>query len=161
MDREFKVHRAVLMARSSVFSAMFLRDTLEKQTGTVNITDCDPDFFEQFLEFLYSGKFETPSCSSALSLYETSDKYNVQELKTLCSEFLIENLTVEHFCDTVILADRHNDAKLLRAAQCFFTKNLRNVLVTSQWECLLKDNFSLGNKLLIGMSSKVKAVDVD
>lgn len=159
MDREFKAHRAVLMARSSVFSAMFLRETLEKQTGTVNITDCDPDSFELFLEFLYSGKFETPSWSSAFSLYETSDKYNVQELKTLCSEILIENLTVEHFCDTVILADRHNDTKLLRAAQCFFTKNLSKVLVTSQWECLLKDNFSLGNKLLIGMSSKVKAVD--
>lgn len=138
---------------------MFQHETSEKQTGIVNIPDCDPESFEQFLEFLYTGKLEEPSPYIALNLYETSEKYNVQELKTLCSEFLMETWTIEILCDAVILADKYDDAKLLSAAQCFFTKNLSNILVTPQWECFMKSNFRLANKLLITMSSKVKALD--
>lgn len=147
------------MARSSVFAAMFLHETSERQTGIVNIPDCDPESFGEFLEFLYSGKLEKPSPRSALHLYETSDKYNVQELKTFCQEFLMENLTVEHLCDAVIMADKYDDTKLLFATQCFFNKNLSTVFVTPEWNDLLNNNPRLANKLLIGMSSKVKIVE--
>lgn len=159
VDKEFKAHRAVLMARSSVFAAMFTHETTEKKTGIVTIPDCDPDSFEEFLEFLYCGKFETPTCYNTLQLYETSNKYNIQELKTFCSEFLIENLSVENICKVIILADRCDDAKLLSAAQSFFNKNLSKVLVTSEWECLLKTNYRLANKIMIEMSSKVRLIE--
>lgn len=158
-DKEYKAHRAVLMARSSVFAAMFQHETSEKQTGIVNIPDCDPETFEEFLEFLYTGKLEKPLPHSTMHLYETSEKYNVQELKALCSEFLIENLTIEILCDAAIVADKYDDAKLLSAVQCFFAKNLSDILVKPQWQCFMKNNLRLANKLLIAMSSKVKAVD--
>lgn len=155
MGKEYKAHRTVLMARSSVFSAMFLHETSEKQTGIVTIPDCDPLSFEEFLQFLYSGKLEKPSPRTALHLYETSEKYNVQDLKTFCSDFLTENITVEHVCDVVIMADKYDDSKLLSAAQCLFNKNLNNVLVTSEWDSLMKNNHRLANKLLLEMSTKV------
>lgn len=159
MDREFKAHKTVLMARSSVFAAMFLHETSEKQTGIVNIPDCDPESFEAFLEFLYSGKLEKPSLRSALHLYETSDKYDVQELKTFCSGFLVKDLTIEQFCDVVILADKYDDAELLSAAQCFFNENLSKVFATCEWNDLLNNNRRLANKLLMEMSSKVKVLN--
>lgn len=158
-DKEYKAHRAVLIARSPVFAAMFLHETLEKQTGVVTISDCDPDSFEGFLEFLYTGKFEEPSTRSALYLYETSDKYEVQELKAFCVEYLMENLSVENVCDVVILADKYEEFKLLSAAQDFFNKNLGEIFDTSQWDSLVKNNYRLSKMLLKKMSSKVKVVD--
>lgn len=158
-DKEYKAHKAILIARSSVFAAMFQHDSSEKKSGIINIPDCDPESFKEFLEFLYCGKLEETSSYNALHLYKTADKYDIQELKTFCSEFLMNNLTVENLCEIVILADKYDDVKLLSAAQCFFNKNLSKVLVTSEWECLLKTNYRLANKLMINMSSKVKIVD--
>lgn len=158
-DKEYKAHKAILIARSTVFAAMFLHDTSEKKSGNINIPDCDPESFKEFLEFLYCGKLEEISSYSALHLYKTSDKYDIQELKTFCSEFLMKNLTVENLCEIVILADKYDDTKLLSAAQCFFNKNLNSVFVTSEWNDLLNNNRRLANKLLLEMSSKMRAVD--
>lgn len=159
-EKQYRAHKAILVARSSVFAAMFQHDTAEKKSGIINIPDCDPESFKEFLEFLYCGKLDQLSLYNALHLYKTSDKYDIEELKAFCSEFLMNNLTVENLCEIVTLADKYDDVKLLSAVvQSFFNKNLRKVLVTSEWECLLKTNYRLANKLMIDMSSKLKIVD--
>lgn len=154
MDKEYQAHKAVLIARSSVFAAMFQHPMSEKQTGIINIQDCDPDSFEAFLEFLYSGKLEYLSFCSALHLYETSNKYNVEELKEFCRGYIMENLTVENACDAVILADKYDDAQLLSSAQSFFNENYNDVFQTTEWELLMKNNYRLANKLLKEMPKK-------
>lgn len=156
-DKEYKAHKAILIARSPVFSAMFRYESSEKKSGIINIPDCDPETFKEFLEFLYCGKLEELSPSNALRLYETSDKYDIQELKTFCSVYLMKNLSVENLGEIVILADKYDDTELLTAAQCFFNRNLSNVLVTSEWDDFLDNNRRLANKLLLVMS-KMKAV---
>lgn len=148
MDKEYKAHRAVLIARSSVFAAMFQHETTEKQTGIVNIPDCHPEFFEEFLKFLYCGKLEEPSYRCALQLYEVSDKYDVQELKAFCKEFLMENLTVENLCKVAILSDKYEETDLLSAAQIFFNKNGSDIVETAEWDSLVKTNYRLSKKLL-------------
>lgn len=160
-DKEYSAHKAILIARSSVFAAMFQHETSEKRSGIINIPDCDPEpeSFKKFLEFLYCGKLDELSPCNAYHLYETSDKCDIQELKTFCSEFLIENLTVENLCEIVILADKYDDAKLISAAQCFFNKNLHKVFESSEWVGLMTNNRRLANKLLLEMSLKMKAVD--
>lgn len=157
-DKEFKAHRSVLIARSSVFAATFKHDTLERQTGVVTISDCDPDSFLQFLSYLYSGKLEDLSYCSALNLYYTSDKYNVQELKAFCVEYLIQCLSVENICETVVFAANYDDMRLLSAIQDFFNKNVRKILESSEWECLMKKDYRLASKLLKDMA-KVKFED--
>lgn len=151
--KEFKVHKVILIARSPVFAAMFRHDTVEKQTGKVTINDCDPDSFQLFLEYLYSGRLEDMSSNSALHLYSTSDKYNVQELKTFCTKYLMQNLTVQNVCDVVTMADQYDDTSLLSSTQTFFNKNLKEILVTNEWVDLFKKNFRLANKLLVEMSN--------
>lgn len=154
MDKDYQAHKAILIARSSVFAAMFQHPMSEKQTGIINIQDCDPDSFETFLEFLYCGKLEDLSFYSALHLYETSNKYNVQELKDFCSGYLMENLTVKNTCDAVILADKYDDVQLISSAQKFFNENYNEVFETTEWECLMKNNYRLANKLLKKMPKK-------
>lgn len=158
VDKEYKVHRAILIAWSSVFAAMFQHETSEKQTGIISIPDCDPESFGEFLEFLYTGKLEKTSPCSALHLYETSEKYNVQELKAFCVEYLMKNLTVEILCDVVVIADRYEEMNLLSAAQDFFNENFSKILDTSEWDSLVENNYCLSKKLLKEMSSKIKFV---
>lgn len=151
-DKEFKAHRTVLIARSTVFAGMFKHHTSEKQTGIINIPDCDAETFQQFLEYLYSGKLEDISFDSSVNLYITSDKYDVKELKTFCAKYMIQNLTVENVCDVVILADKYDEEMLFSVAQEFFNENFKQIVKTCEWASLLKNNYRLGNKLLIEMS---------
>ena len=144
------------MARSPVFGAMFHHESSEKQTGVITIPDCDPDSFIKFLEFLYCGKLEEVSFCTAFHLYSTSDKYDVQELKSFCVEFMERSLTEDNVCDAIILADMYNDTKLLSATQDFFNKNANRIVVTSKWKSLFKSNFNLVNNFIIEMTSKLK-----
>lgn len=147
------------MARSLVFAAMFEHDTSEKRTGIIDIPDCDPDSFHDFLDYLYCGKLENISFPSSLHLYKISDKYNVQELKSFCVEFMEQNLTEENVCDAVILAELYDETKLMSTAQAFFNKNVSKVVVTTAWEDLIKNKYRLANKLIIEMTSKIKLID--
>lgn len=160
-EREFKVHRIILAARSSVFAAMFKHETSEKQTGIVKITDCDSDSFQEFLEFLYSGQLENVSFRSALQLYKTADKYNVQELKRFCVEHMEHNLKVENICDVFALAEEYDESELYEAAQDFFNRNIVEIFETLQWKTLLKSNTNLANNILMEMASNVKVVEKD
>lgn len=159
-NREFKAHKIILAARSPVFAAMFKHETSEKQTGIVNIPDCDSDSFQEFLEFLYCGKVENISFRSALHLYKIADKYDVQELKKLCAVYMKHHLNVENVCDVVALADEYDETNLLVAAQTFFIRNLTEIFETAGWKELFKRNFFLANKLLIQMTSKVKVFEL-
>lgn len=147
-DKEFQAHKAVLIARSKVFAAMFQHDTSEKQTGIITIPDCDPESFPEFLIYVYSGRLDELSNRSALHLFETSEKYGVLELKTFCREHLMENLAVENWYDVMCMADMYSEEALFAAAQDFFNKNANKVFQTSEWEQLMKNNYVLANKLL-------------
>ena len=155
-DKEFRVHRSVLIARSTVFESMFEHDMKEKKTGVINIDDCDPDSFGDFLQYLYTGKAENVSPRSALHLYCTAHKYDVKELKSFCVAYLMRNLTVENICDVVTLAEQYDEEELHSAAQVFFSKNVGRVLSTVKWETLLQENYRLANKLLKEMATKIK-----
>lgn len=147
-DKEYKAHRSVLIARSSVFAATFRHNTLERQTGVITILDCDPVSFQQFLDYLYTGKLEELSFLSAQNLYYTSEKYDVQELKAFCVEYLMQCLTVENVCEIAVFADKYDETQLYKMVQDFFNKNSCKILLTSQWENLLKKDHRLANKLL-------------
>lgn len=157
-DKEFKAHKLILAARSPAFAAMFRHEMSEKQTGIINITDCDPESFPDFLEYLYCGKLENISFRNAVHLYKTAEKYNVDELKMFCKIRMEKNLKVENICDVFVLAEVYDEKELHAIALDFFSRNLREIFETSEWKALLKNNVDLANKLLIEMTSKVEVV---
>ena len=136
------------MARSSVFAANFRHDTLERQTGVIVIPDCDPDSFQEFLEYLYCGKLEELSFPSALNLYYTSDKYNIGDMKEFCTKYLMQCLTIENVCEVAAFADKYSETQLFSVVQDFFNNNVRKISETSEWERLMQKDYRLANKLL-------------
>lgn len=55
-NTKIPVHKAILAARSPVFSAMFQHDLEENKQGFVSITDLDLDVLKEMLKFIYTGK---------------------------------------------------------------------------------------------------------
>jgi len=82
-EEAFGAHRSLLSVRSPVFAAMFASGMKEAETGRVRIIeDVDPNTFQRFLKFLYTGMLE-PSAMDE-KLFTVADKYQVTTLMKLC-----------------------------------------------------------------------------
>jgi len=81
-EEVYGAHRSLLSVRSPVFSAMFASGMKEAETGRVRIEDVDPNTFQRFLKFLYTGILE-PSAMDE-NLFTVADKYQVTTLTKLC-----------------------------------------------------------------------------
>lgn len=107
-----KVHKIVLSARSEVFKTMLQTDMKEAQTGVIEMQDMDVNYFQDFIEFLYTGVIRELTFDKAKALYEAGDKYAVKNLVYQCSEYLQDILSPENAFESFTLADAHSDEKL-------------------------------------------------
>ena len=146
---EFPAHRAILRARSSVFASTFRYDMKERATGIIEIEDCDPSSFSDFLSFLYCGKIDCLKTENVFNLYTTADKYDVQGLKLQCLEFMKNNLSVDTFCETITLAVQYVEKELIEFVTDFFAKHFQEIIVTVKWQSFLVENPIQGNEIMI------------
>ncbi|GFU43969.1 speckle-type POZ protein B, partial [Nephila pilipes] len=79
-DVSFTVHKAILSARSPVFSAMLnVRDGIP--SSEIVIPDINSDTMSKLLVFMYSDTLEDLDWEKALNLYSAADKYQIFALK--------------------------------------------------------------------------------
>lgn len=147
--QEFPAHKTILKARSSVLASTFSTDMKEKATGILEIDDCDPSSFSDFLCFLYCGDVGVISEENVFSLFTVADKYDVQDLRAKCMKFVYEHISIDTFCDTIALALRHSETELIKLATDFFTKNAPKIIVTVKWQLFLQENPTQSNELLV------------
>lgn len=147
--QEFPAHRSILSARSPVFASTFRNDMKERATGVIDIEDCDPSSFLDFLCFLYCGSVESITTENVFSLFTMADKYDVQDLRLQCLEFMKKNLSVDSFCDTVTLALQHLEKDLIALTTDFFANNLQEIIVTVKWQSFLVANPIQSNEIMI------------
>lgn len=106
-DRKFQGHKHILATRCSVFAAMFEDEMVER----VSITDVDYEVLIEILRFIYTGKAANLD-QMAEAVLPAAGKYALGRLKVLCEVALLQNLTVDNACETLILADLHNAEQL-------------------------------------------------
>jgi BTB/POZ domain len=80
-DNEFKVHRNVLAAASSVFARMFTADMDEARNSECIVKDIEPEICEHLLQFIYCGKLPEDIGAVAMKLYEAAHYYEINQLK--------------------------------------------------------------------------------
>lgn len=148
-DQQYPAHKVIIRNRSSVFRAMLDHDMTEKKEGIVDIEDCDPYIFRDFLLYLYSGKLDNISNENVFELYYISDKYDVNQLKLDCVDYIENCLNIDIICDVIALAIKHSEQNLLKHATEFFMENAEEIFITMQWQKFLKENPVQANELII------------
>ncbi|GBL92712.1 Speckle-type POZ protein-like B [Araneus ventricosus] len=111
-DKNFKVHKAVLCARSPVFKGMLTSNMKENVKNMVDISDLEEDTVHRMLTFMYTDMAGNLDWDTAKKLYFAADKYGLITLKRLCSEVLYQNLSVTNVGEVLALANIHADEYL-------------------------------------------------
>lgn len=154
----YPAHKAIIRSRSPVFHAMLSHNMTEKHEGIINITDCDPDIFRDFLLYLYSGKLDTISLENVFEFFRISDKYGVTDMKDGCVEFILDNLSIDIFVDVISLATTYNEEKLLTVASEFFTDFEKGILESENWKKFFSDDPLKANDIFMNMFLKVSKI---
>ena len=104
-------HKYVLAISSPMFFAMFYGDLAEKRE-TVDIIDCDPDVFLQFLRYLYYDDTNFRDVNSAIQVWCTADKYDVPSLAKECVNFIDASMDPFNAFDVIPYARHFNHQDL-------------------------------------------------
>uniref|UniRef100_A0ACD5ZDL1 Uncharacterized protein n=1 Tax=Avena sativa TaxID=4498 RepID=A0ACD5ZDL1_AVESA len=128
----FAAHRCVLAARSTVFMAQLFGPMSQGTTSSaIQIKDMRAEVFAALLRFIYTDSFpdikkdgylegdkaevveqgqkekEVDYAMWVQDLLVAADRYDVQRLKLLCEELLIEHLGVSSVASTLALDEQH------------------------------------------------------
>ncbi|CAL8116525.1 unnamed protein product [Orchesella dallaii] len=125
--RLLKAHKAILMARSSVFAAMFNVNMLEKQLNVVQIIDFDDDVVKGMLEHVYTGETKLMA-ERAQELLKIAEKYDMTGLKEDCEYQLADNLNMKNAAAILVLAHVHNAPFLKQKTIHFINMNKEELL---------------------------------
>lgn len=126
-NKEFKLHKCILSARSRVFSAMFEHNMRESKENVVKIDGISYDVMKELFRFIYSEKVENLE-TLASDLLVAANKYELEDLKSLCEKVLIKNLSTNNVIDLYVLADHHQAGELKSYVCEFLSKNAKDVL---------------------------------
>lgn len=152
--KKFKCHRCILSARSPVFSAMMEHDMKEKASGVVTIKDAEPTAFQEFLLYLYTGNKDHLNWKNLADLYKLGDKYNVEDLKSLCVKHIKKNITVVNFYEFFLLSQQCNDSELKDITVEFFLEFSKDIVGSDNWITFLSENLAECNVLITALANK-------
>ncbi|GBN87844.1 Speckle-type POZ protein-like A [Araneus ventricosus] len=164
----FSAHKNILCARSPVFAAMFttqhgkkrkLRQQRKSKTkeenrdNKVKITDLSPQVLKTMLTYIYSGKTGELSVQSAGELLFAADKYQLQEMKRVCSDFLKSCVSAGNVLSTLVLGYLHDKDLKVFAMDfiCNICEEFEVLEKTVEWKNLREKRPSLAMDVLTGL----------
>lgn len=131
--QQFKAHKNILSARSSVFSEMFQHEGLEA-SHQVNIQDIDPEVFQEVLRFIYTGHVPSTKMDAlGLGLLAAGEKYLLKNLKNACEKHLVNSLSAENCVEFIMVARSSCADYLKKNALDFLRRFSHEVRATNAW----------------------------
>lgn len=146
--RNFTAHRLVLRGRCPGFLASLTED-LRSGKSIVELNDCTPAAFGEFLKYIYCGEFDTNDHEAVLDLYRLADKYEMYELRDECLQCIKGHFTVKSFSLIYTLALEHCEAELIKLSIAYFMKEHKDIIKTEEWKTFLFENPTESNKLFM------------
>ena len=114
-DIEYKVHKNILAAQSSVFKGMFTGEREEEGVKVLkNVKNVSDEAFKEFLRFFYTS--EVRSEENAMQLFELAIEFDVTELKLECEDIIISSLDESKVLEAYNLGRLQGSEKLKREA---------------------------------------------
>ena len=133
--QQFPAHKAILSARSRVFSAMFQHPMRERLTSVVNIPDIEPDVFKELLHYIYTGEVPSKRMEEvAAGLLAAADKYLLQSLKQACGDHLVKKMSPEN-CAKLFSLNENDSAYYLKEKALDYVRRFpAEVTATDVWK---------------------------
>lgn len=135
-----KCHKAILAARSPVIEAMFSNDMEEAQTNIVKIKDFSFETINQMLRYVYCKKISKLD-KIAHDLIYAADKYQIDELKTICSDSLIMNLSADNVLQSLIIAEQLGEDVLFNHCLQFIVRSVLLFLSVRKISFIIFSNY--------------------
>ncbi|KAL3682594.1 hypothetical protein R1sor_000616 [Riccia sorocarpa] len=108
---EVYAHKFILVERSMVFRRMFDVD-MGKESGIVECPDVGAPVLRSMVNFCYTADIEFTDEAPAEEMLKIAHTYQIDYLKVVCEDELVEDIDKESFCRLLLLARKY-DAKLL------------------------------------------------
>lgn len=86
---------------------MFQHDMRESKSNEINIQDIDFNTVRDMVKFIYSGRLKDLADKSDL-LLAAADKYDIRDLKSICSQHLAANLSTDQVRDLTSVITVHH-----------------------------------------------------
>ena len=136
-DKVFRVHKAILVARSPVFAAMFEHEMIEQTENRVDMEEIDSEIGQELLRFIYSGKVNNLE-ERTRELLAGANMYALQELKAMCEEVLIEEITHDNVGEMLVIADKYKADYLKQKAIDYLTLHAKDIVNTDVFKNQMK-----------------------
>ena len=114
-DVEFPAHKLILTSRYDYFKTLFSAGLKESRTNRVQIQGIDPGYFGKVLKFIYSGIIPADIESHAVAYLEIADRYDMRDLKSVCSKVLLRCFSTDLVFDYISLARKYDCPEILAA----------------------------------------------
>lgn len=136
-------HVNILAVRSPSFANIFHK--MAKTTPRkVKITDVQLEIFQDLLRFIYSGRICTPMYESkAKSLYLAACKYQIDDLKKVCSDFLCQSISMSNAINMLIWAHMFSVDELKAAALQLVSQHGGELCRSQEWEEMARNHIDL------------------
>lgn len=129
-DRRISAHRNILTERSSVFREILKSSDI---TEELHISDIDTNSLQYLLRYIYSSELFYPlNLSVAKKLYDTAEKYAIQDLKWKCAARIC-TLTDETICNTLLMANEHGYLEIFDSGASHIASKT-GFLLSKEWE---------------------------
>jgi len=107
-DKEFRVHKFLLAARSPI-----LAETLKNnpEVENLNLVDISEDIFEQILNFIYTDELPGEG-TNYLHLFAAAGRLQITDLKNFAASKLIDQVNAENIYEIFKLSTKYNHDEL-------------------------------------------------
>ena len=139
-DKEMAAHAAILASASPVMAAIFEPGKFkEGQSRVVEITDIEPNVFQQLLRYVYTGNAPLmQEDSTAEQLLIAANKYQMDKMKAECEDTLVGKITLDKAFRFLVTAHLHLAQNLKEASIQWLIKHRFEVWDRSEWDRLNK-----------------------
>ncbi|KAK0078591.1 hypothetical protein PV325_002330 [Microctonus aethiopoides] len=128
-EKEILVHKIILAAHSTVFSAMFKAGLSESKNKRIIVIDIEVDIMQKVVEFMYTETINSlPEYGDLLSILKVADKYEMEDFKFFCEKNLSEKITIENVLEILKENSLYGGLLLAKSVLHFMVKTNRQLL---------------------------------
>lgn len=109
---QFKAHKSILAARSPKFFSMLTNNITEAYATSYITSEFDSVVMKQILRFIYCHEVENLD-EIALDLIHAAEKYQLDDLKEMCMDRIIANLSTNNVLKALTISNTVRNTKKL------------------------------------------------